>query len=47
MLFAQHRGCIQQVIVDIDDASFGFSDLWQWRCAVVNAASPSTANSTR
>src|SRR3954462_12066387 len=45
MLFAQYRGCIRQAIVDSDDASSEFSDLW--RCAVVNAASASTANGSR
>jgi hypothetical protein len=36
----------QQAIVEIDDASSGFSNLWRWRSAVINAASSSTVIAT-
>jgi hypothetical protein len=38
MVFARSRSRIQQAIVEIGDASSGFSNLWRWRSAVINAA---------
>jgi hypothetical protein len=44
VVFARRR--TQQAIVEIDDASSGFSNLWRWRSAVINAASSSTVIAT-
>ncbi|WP_197513672.1 hypothetical protein [Mycobacterium sp. 1165178.9] len=47
MVIARRRRRIQQAIVEIGEASSGFSNLSRWLSAVISAARPSTAIATR
>jgi hypothetical protein len=47
VVFGRQRSRIQKVIVEIGEASSGFSNLWRWRSAAINAAGSSTVIATR
>ncbi|WP_197505192.1 MULTISPECIES: hypothetical protein [unclassified Mycobacterium] len=44
MVIARRRRRIQLAIVEIGEASCGFSHLWRWRSVVLNAAKSSTSS---